>query len=309
MPFFSIIIPSYNRRDLIRITLDSVLSQQCTDNEVIVVDDGSTDGTLDVLAAYGSRIRVVEQKNAGPGPARNRGADVASGQYLAFLDSDDVWLPWALATYKQVIDQCGDASIFAARHRDIANTADVAEIPQEALSFQRYLSFFQSPRGWVLPSTIVLKAGTLQAVGGMTGDIRICEDADFWLRLGCQPGFIQILSPVTVGYRLHAGGISQNWHGRASGVEYLIAAEMNGRYPGGIAQRRARRDYICKHARPTSLGCLRHGLIGSAIALFSKTARWNVSLKRFRYLLAFPILAAYNALIRNSQNATSSDLP
>ena len=295
MPFFSTIIPSYNRRDLIAATLDSVLNQGYDDNEVIVVDDGSTDGTLDVLSTYGNHIRVVEQRNAGPGPARNRGADVAQGRYLAFLDSDDLWLPWTLATYKTVIDQCGKPGIIAARHRDIHSSDDLALIAQQSSQFQSYPCFFQSPRGWAIPSTLVLSAGTLQAVGGMTGDIRICEDADFWLRLGCVPGFVQIEAPTTVGYRIHPGGISQNWQGRANGVHYLIDAELRGRYPGGLTEKAARRDYICKHARPTSLGCSRAGLSRTALTLFARTATWNLALGRYRYLMAFPFLWAYHA--------------
>ena len=177
------------------------------------------------------------------------------------------------------------------------------------MTFHNYPSFFQSPRGWVLPSTMVLKAGTLQSVGGMTGDIRICEDADFWLRLGCQQGFVQISAPTTVGYRLHPGGISQNWKGRANGVTYLIEAEVKGRYPGGHAEAAARQDYICRHARPTSLGCLRAGMPWTAITLFWKTARWNLALKRFRYVLALPALTAYHALRRTFANCTQGTGP
>ena len=296
MPFFSTVIPSYNRRDLIAATLDSVLAQQFSDNEIIVVDDGSTDGTLDVLAGYGSRIRVIEQPNSGPGPARNLGVKHATGQYVAFLDSDDLWLPWTLSTYRDIIARFPAASIIAARHQDFFEHFNSAGIAQQPLACSYYDSFLDSPRGWTLPSAMVLKAGTLEAAGGYTGDIRIVEDGDFWLRVGCAPGFVQIQAPTTVGYRVHPAGISQNWAGRAKGVFYLIDHEKKAAYPGGPRYRRARLDYICRHARPTSLQCARQGLLGLAGRLYTATAMWNLQLCRARYLAAFPAVLALSGL-------------
>lgn len=296
MPFFSTVIPSYNRRDLIGATLDSVLAQEFSDNEIIVVDDGSTDGTLDVLARYGSRIRVIEQPNSGPGPARNLGAKQAAGEYVAFLDSDDVWLPWALSTYREVIARFPAARIIAARHQDFFQHFNAAAIARQDLACSFYESFLDSPRGWTLPSAMVLKAGTLEAAGGYTGDIRIVEDGDFWLRIGCAAGFVHIEAPTTVGYRIHPTGISQNWAGRAKGVFYLIDREQKDGYPGGPRYQRARRDYICRHARPTSLQCAYHGLLGLAGRLYAATALWNLQLWRVRYLAAFPTVLALSGL-------------
>src|SRR3954469_24597909 len=99
MPFFSVIVPTFNRLDLLKATVQSVLSQRYTDFEFIVVDDGSCDNTLDYLCDLGARTIVLRQSNKGPGSARNRGARIAAGEYLAFLDSDDVWFPWTLSVY------------------------------------------------------------------------------------------------------------------------------------------------------------------------------------------------------------------
>ena len=100
---FSVIIPTYNRAPLLRQALDSVLAQEFTDFELIVVDDGSTDETLTVARSYGDQVRLVPQEHRGPGVARNRGAEHASGEYVAFLDSDDVWFPWTLGTFASII--------------------------------------------------------------------------------------------------------------------------------------------------------------------------------------------------------------
>ena len=100
---FSVLIPAYNIEKYIRQTIDSVLAQSFTDYEVIVIDDGSTDQTPQLLESYGTRIKVIRQSNQGPEAARNKAAALAQGEYLAMLDHDDLLLPCALATYDQII--------------------------------------------------------------------------------------------------------------------------------------------------------------------------------------------------------------
>jgi glycosyltransferase involved in cell wall biosynthesis len=106
-PFVSVIIPTYNRADIVRKAIDSVLRQTYSNLEVIVVDDGSTDNTQSRLRFYGDRIRVLTQANCGPSVARNRGIAVARGEILAFLDSDDYWLPTKLARQLAVLNKAG----------------------------------------------------------------------------------------------------------------------------------------------------------------------------------------------------------
>lgn len=93
MPPISVIIPTYNHARFLAAAIDSALSQTLKPSEVIVVDDGSTDETSSVLEAFEDKVRVIRQKNQGVATARNRGAEVAAGDYFAFLDADDVWLP------------------------------------------------------------------------------------------------------------------------------------------------------------------------------------------------------------------------
>src|SRR6476619_2378317 len=105
MRMFSVVIPSFNRVALLRTTLNSVFAQRFSDFEVIVVDDGSTDQTMEYLRPLKDQVTAIRQANQGPGAARNRGARQATGTYLAFLDSDDLWFPWTLEIYRKVINE------------------------------------------------------------------------------------------------------------------------------------------------------------------------------------------------------------
>jgi len=112
-PRFSIIIPTYNRAESVLQTLDSCFGQTCSDYEIIVVDDGSTDTTVSVLKTIqDARLRVVSQPNAGPAAARNHGMRLSRGRYIAFLDSDDSWYPEFLEAANDVIDEQGDVLVY-----------------------------------------------------------------------------------------------------------------------------------------------------------------------------------------------------
>jgi glycosyltransferase involved in cell wall biosynthesis len=97
----SVVIPAFNAGQFIRRTVDSILAQTYSDFEIIVVDDGSTDNTADVVRSYGPKVRYIYQQNAGDGPARNTGITAAEGDWIAFLDHDDEWLPKKLQLHQK----------------------------------------------------------------------------------------------------------------------------------------------------------------------------------------------------------------
>ncbi len=100
---FSVLVPTYNRQEQTRQAIESVLAQTFASYELLVIDDGSTDGTAQMLASFGERIRALRQANQGPEVARNTAAALAQGEYLVLLDSDDLLIPCALETYDRVI--------------------------------------------------------------------------------------------------------------------------------------------------------------------------------------------------------------
>lgn len=118
MPFFSIVIPTFNRAHMIADAIESALSQSYTDHEIIVVDDGSSDDTAQIVERYGDRVQYHHQENAGVAAARNTGVALAQGEYICYLDSDDLWPDNKLSVYKEAIDQHpGAPFIFSDFHK------------------------------------------------------------------------------------------------------------------------------------------------------------------------------------------------
>ena len=108
---FSVVIPVYNRQDFLGEAIESALQQRLPPADIIVVDDGSTDESCKIARSFGDCVRVIEQDNAGCAVARNRGVAASTSEYIAFLDSDDVWYPWTLQVLKQVVDDESPAMI------------------------------------------------------------------------------------------------------------------------------------------------------------------------------------------------------
>lgn len=118
MAFFSVVIPSFNRSEMIIDAVNSVLGQTFRDYEIIVVDDGSTDDTGEVLAKFADRITYYKQVNSGVAAARNQGVALSTGCYVCYLDSDDLWHPEKLAIYKNAIDANSEiAFLFSDFHK------------------------------------------------------------------------------------------------------------------------------------------------------------------------------------------------
>jgi glycosyltransferase involved in cell wall biosynthesis len=141
---FSVIIPTFNRAAMLREALESVERQEFRDFEIIVVDDGSTEDLSPVKDDFRGRVTFVRQENAGPGAARNRGARMAVGEYLAFLDSDDVWFPWTLRTQFDCLSRAGYPSMLLGSGVWFSHAGEVETEEDQALAYRQYLDFFQS---------------------------------------------------------------------------------------------------------------------------------------------------------------------
>ncbi len=183
-PRVSVIIPVYNDAGTVARAIDSVLAQTFTDYEIICVDDGSTDESRGVLAGYGERIRVVEQSNLRTSAARNRGASLARGEYLAFLDADDSWLPAKLELSVAALDESPDCVMV---YSDMATYDDAGRKAQsivEAVTAHAPSMDEMLKRLWpVFPSAVVARRAAFEQVGGFCEELFAFEDVHLFLRL------------------------------------------------------------------------------------------------------------------------------
>ena len=228
MPKVSVVIPVYNRERYIAACLDSVLGQTMADFEMVVVDDGSTDGSLGIVRAYAAvdrRIVVVSQENSGkPAIARNAGVARASGEYLSFLDSDDLYEPDKLRRQSALLDRCPRVNLVFSDlflvdeglRRSPGTYLGQVDIRSQGqpLGQKAYLCgrdfyrFMTATCTAVQTQTVMVRRSRLLAEQEwFPEDLTIGEDIDLWFRLAKGGGLIYINEPLA-SYRLHPAGIT-----------------------------------------------------------------------------------------------------
>jgi len=196
-PQVSVIIPTYNRGWILKEAIDSVLAQDYKDLELIVVDDGSTDNTFEILASYGNDIKVLFQENKGVSAARNRGITEASGQLIAFLDSDDLWLPRKLSTQIDFFNQMPDALICQTEEIWVRNGIRVN--PKKRHKKPSGMIFEPSLElCLVSPSAVMIRRSLFDRVGEFDITLPACEDYDLWLRISCRFPVYLIDTPLII---------------------------------------------------------------------------------------------------------------
>jgi glycosyltransferase involved in cell wall biosynthesis len=296
---FSVVIPTFNRAHLLAGTLVSVWRQRFTDYEVVIVDDGSTDGTQAYLQGLGNKVRVIRQVNNGPGAARNIGVREAKGDYIALLDSDDLWFPWTLAAFARAIEEHGRPTILGGRFVEFINEAELLTVQEESYEaswFADYLSSSHRPY-FVGSGTCVLRREAFADVMFLEDRLN-AEDHDLILQMGTLPGFVRILAPVTLAWRRHRASETGHFDSSVSGAMRLLAREKLGVYPGGSERSRDRHRILARHTRPTALACVKNGKLMQGWELYRSTFVWNIDLGHWKYVLAFPIVAVLALLTR-----------
>lgn len=186
MPLVSIIIPVFNRKKLLERAIQSVLKQSFEDSELLVVDDGSDDGTQNLPVLNESKISYIRlEENSGVSKARNIGVKNSSGEWIAFLDSDDEWLSQKL---EKQIDWCRENpqfQIVQTQELWIRNGKQVNP-PMAQQKFQGDLFAASLQRCIITPSSVLLKRTLFEKSGGFNETFPVCEDYDLWLRITCQ---------------------------------------------------------------------------------------------------------------------------
>ena len=196
-PLVSVIIPTFNRAELTTEAVDSVLAQTYTGFELIVVNDGAMDDTAERLTAYGKRLKVLNQANQGVSAARNAGIRSATGDLVALLDSDDLWLPRKLETQVAFFRDNPQALICQTEEIWIRNGKRVNPGKRHTKPsgdiFEKSLALCL-----VSPSAVMMKKDLFSEVGFFDETLPACEDYDLWLRIACRYPVHLIETPLIV---------------------------------------------------------------------------------------------------------------
>jgi glycosyltransferase involved in cell wall biosynthesis len=219
-PLVSAIIPTYNRAHTVCEAIDSILNQTYPNIELIVVDDGSTDDTAGALRRYGSTIRIITQQNAGPSVARNRGIAGAAGSIVAFLDSDDLWLPGKIERQVALLERMGSSVPCCLSNISMRwNTGERSSFEIAGLNPPIEEGIWLNPEE-VLATRVVLftqgvaiRRSVLEKIGGFDERLRLLEDHELALRLSAEGPWAFIKDPMVI-WRESKGSLYQTARGQ-----------------------------------------------------------------------------------------------
>jgi glycosyltransferase involved in cell wall biosynthesis len=209
-PFISVVITVFNCRRYIGETIQSVLDQRYPHREIVVVDDGSTDGTRDILSQYEKDIRCIYQANRGVAAARNRGIAQSKGDFIALLDHDDLWVPDKLERQVAHSQQYPDAGLY---HTDVlywhmgTGVKERREGIRKEFTGDCYLKLFWKHH--VTPSTVLIRKACFDRAGLFDEGLRYVDDWDLWQRIAQHYPFAYLDEPLVI-YRFHETNASRN---------------------------------------------------------------------------------------------------
>jgi glycosyltransferase involved in cell wall biosynthesis len=240
----TVIIPAYNSRPWIREAVESVLNQSAPASEIIVIDDGSTDGTSAELAGYGSRVQCVSQANSGVAAARNAGLRHATGELIAFLDADDIWHPRKLEIQMRVMADDPGIGLLGTRVFDWP-APHVPDVGGEDVS--RVTCFGQghmAVKNHLVTSSVMVRREVVKRAGEFDPLLRGPEDHDYWLR-ATEVTRVGRLDAALTGYRRTAGSLSTQTATMEAGMRRILQKLDERGWPDG--RRWRRRAYSYSH--------------------------------------------------------------
>jgi glycosyltransferase involved in cell wall biosynthesis len=273
-PLISVIIPTYNRGWIIKEAIDSVLAQEYINYELIVVDDGSTDDTHDILNSYQKNFLVLRQNNKGVSAARNRGFAAASGRFIAFLDSDDTWLPQKLSRQVDFFQSNPDALICQTEEIWIRNNVRVNPKKRHkkpsGMIFEPSLSLCL-----VSPSAVMIKKNLFEEVGIFDETLPACEDYDLWLRVSCRHPVHLIDTPLIIKRGGHDDQLSSSPgldKFRIKAIKKVIESDLL-----SAAQYQTAVETLKEKCDIYASGCRKRGRIGEAVHYETLAKRYSLT--------------------------------
>jgi glycosyltransferase involved in cell wall biosynthesis len=227
----SVIIPSWNRADRLAAALDSVFAQSLPPHEVIVVDDGSTDNTRELLSRHYPNVRYIFQQNKGVSQARNTGITAATGDWIALLDSDDRWKPSKLERQRAAIRANPGFKLCHSDEIWIRNGIRVNPMKKHAKHGGRIFRYCL-PLCVISPSAVMIHRDIFKEIGLFDETLPACEDYDLWLRICAVYPVLHIDQPLIVKVGGHADQLSRRYWGmdrfRIQALEKILATNVLG---------------------------------------------------------------------------------
>ena len=227
----SVIVPTYNRWPMLCDAIESVLGQSYKDFELIVVDDGSQDATVEQLSRYGSSLRVLSPPRRGVAAARNLGVSCSCGRYLTFLDSDDLWRSRKLETQVAFMDAHPEVQICQTEEIWVRNGVRVNPKKRHRKPSG---DIFRASLGLCLisPSSVMMTRGLFEGMGGFDETFSVCEDYDLWLRITVGIPVPLIPEPLVVKRGGHGDQLSRSIWGldrlRVLALQKLLRSGLRG---------------------------------------------------------------------------------
>lgn len=337
-PAISVVIPSYNNSCFIEAAVRSVLEQTYPASEIIVVDDGSTDGTAEVLASYVERdlVTYLWQENGGPAAARNRGISVSKSEYLCFLDADDTLYPNSIqerieiyekhpglglvfSDNRKVIQKGGINIVY--RENDLLESNLVRDtlkdhiisVDEEAYLLSTGVFCELAMRCFIWTGTVMVRRSVLDDVGNFDEDLKIAEDHDLWLRI-CRKYEIGFLNRSTATYLMHDGGTTKNkslYYDSGITVSYRYLAELPIKYQKKLVRQ------IALYAFTKGYDLYEKELFFEANRAFKQALGRNPLELRYYIFYAFTLLPSslikklrgFKKLLHASNNGSPADAP
>ena len=255
-PLVSVIIAAYNTAQYVGEAIESALAQTYSPVEVIVVDDGSTDNTRDVLAAYGDRIIMLQQKNSGAAAARNTGLKAAHGEFMAVLDSDDVWTPDKLKRQMKLIEHCPELDLVFTKGRvmdhegkdlsivlpdSIPETLPLRQIMEGAYMLDGEWFAVLADVNFIPHMSVLARISTVRSVGGYDPELRCTEDYHLYCRLAAGGAHFGFVDYAGFRARRRSGRLTNDWSSHRENRKIALKKLLNGPWEFSSAVRRGLR--------------------------------------------------------------------
>jgi hypothetical protein len=269
-----VVIPTYQRRSLVIGSVESVVAQDCPPDEVIVVDDGSTDGTADSLRRFfGDRVFVLEQDNRGPSAARNAGIRTASGNVIAFNDSDNRWLPHHLTLINGLLNRYPNAALVSTQRSYRFGKEEVSQAGVRDMAEDLLLTIASVG----LLSCVAVRREAFESAGGFDEDIRYGEDTDLFLRLSLLGPF-SLMAAATVQWNRYSDSLRDEGLRRGGYIGTLGATGKRILQLLEVSDRPDAANLRAAAAARVAIGAIFEGLAVGAPA--SQLRPWTAEIRR-----------------------------